>query len=157
MGQNAQNFMGQVGHLTNLPQVMPFAPPWSWGNLITPLSLDDPWWSILVVQNNICYPRDCNYLVHTEKKSVALHHWALGRHGLPHSRDQINQPTIAMGLDGQPHGPLTRYVKLRFAHMRRECRERFPRHRGSLTSGFLGSRWRGETFPVFPAHAQPPI
>ena len=26
------------------------------------------------------------------------------------------------------HGPLTRYVKLR-VRMRRECRERFPRHR----------------------------
>ena len=27
------------------------------------------------------------------------------------------------------HGPLTRYLKLR-VRMRRECRERFPRHRG---------------------------
>ena len=27
------------------------------------------------------------------------------------------------------HGPLARYVKLR-VRMRRECRERFPRHRG---------------------------
>ena len=28
-----------------------------------------------------------------------------------------------------PHGPLGKYVKLR-VRMRRECRERFPRHRG---------------------------
>ena len=28
---------------------------------------------------------------------------------------------------------------------------------GSLTSGFLWSRWRGKTFPAFPAHAQPTI
>ena len=28
---------------------------------------------------------------------------------------------------------------------------------GSLTNGFLLSRWRGETFPAFPAHAQPAI
>ena len=62
------------------------------------------------------------------------------------------------------HGPLARYVKLRL-RMRRECRERFPSpHRisnldmyhgtcvthvpwcmpGSLTSGFLGSQWRGK-------------
>ena len=62
------------------------------------------------------------------------------------------------------HGPLTRYVKLRL-RMRRECRERFPRHRwlsdlgihhgtcvthvlwcmpGSLTSSFLWSRRRGK-------------
>ena len=27
------------------------------------------------------------------------------------------------------HGPLARYVKFR-VRMRRECRERFPRHRG---------------------------
>ena len=60
------------------------------------------------------------------------------------------------------HGPLARYEKLR---MRRECRERFPpppqfsdpdmhhgtcvKHvpwcmPGSLTSGFLWSRWRGK-------------
>ena len=30
---------------------------------------------------------------------------------------------------GSAHGPLTRYVKLR-VRMRRECWERFPRHRG---------------------------
>ena len=57
--------------------------------------------------------------------------------------------------------------------MRRECRERFPRHRekaiptcitarawcmpGSLTSGFLWSRRRGKAFPAFPAHAQSAI
>ena len=28
---------------------------------------------------------------------------------------------------------------------------------GSLTSSFLLSRWRGKTFPAFPAHAQPAI
>ena len=28
---------------------------------------------------------------------------------------------------------------------------------GSLTSGFLWRRWRGKTFPAFPAHAQPSI
>ena len=28
---------------------------------------------------------------------------------------------------------------------------------GSLTSGFLWSRWWGKTFPAFPAHAQPPF
>ena len=28
---------------------------------------------------------------------------------------------------------------------------------GSLTSGFLWSRWVGKTFPAFPAHAQPAI
>ena len=28
---------------------------------------------------------------------------------------------------------------------------------GSLTSGFLWNRWRGKTFPAFPAHAQPAI
>ena len=28
---------------------------------------------------------------------------------------------------------------------------------GSLTSSFLWSRWRGKTFPAFPAHAQPAI
>ena len=62
--------------------------------------------------------------------------------------------------------------------VRRECRERFPRHRrvsdsdmhhgtcvthvpwcmpGLLTSGFLWRRWRVKTFPAFPAHAQPSI
>ena len=50
--------------------------------------------------------------------------------------------------------------------IRRECRERFPRHRGfailtyitarawckpgSLTSSFLSSRWRGENVPGIP-------
>ena len=58
--------------------------------------------------------------------------------------------------------------------MRRECRERFPRHHGfaiptritahvthvlwympgSLTSGFLLKLVAGKTFPAFPAHAQ---
>ena len=33
-----------------------------------------------------------------------------------------------MGPNWGPHGPLTRYAKLR-VRMRRECRERFPRHR----------------------------
>ena len=28
---------------------------------------------------------------------------------------------------------------------------------GSLTSGFLWNRWRGKTFPAFPAHTQPAI
>ena len=28
---------------------------------------------------------------------------------------------------------------------------------GSLTNGFLWSRWWGKTFPAFPAHAQPTI
>ena len=28
---------------------------------------------------------------------------------------------------------------------------------GSLTSSFLWNRWRGKTFPAFPAHAQPAI
>ena len=28
---------------------------------------------------------------------------------------------------------------------------------GSLTSGFLWNRWRGEMFPAFPAHSQPAI
>ena len=28
---------------------------------------------------------------------------------------------------------------------------------GSLTSGFRWNRWRGKTFPAFPAHAQPAI
>ena len=62
--------------------------------------------------------------------------------------------------------------------MRRECRERFPppprfsdpdMHHGtcvthvswcmpgSLTNGFLWSRWQGKRFPAFPAHVQPAI
>ena len=75
------------------------------------------------------------------------------------------------------HRPLTRYVKLRM-RMRRECRERFPRHRGLAIPTCITARaWRtcrdacrdrylaisykmgggGKTFPAFPAHAQPAI
>ena len=75
------------------------------------------------------------------------------------------------------NGPLTRNVKLR-VRRRRGMRGTFsppPRvsdpdmHHGtcvmhvpwcmpgSPTSGFLWSRRRGETFPAFPAHAQPGI
>ena len=39
----------------------------------------------------------------------------------------VSRRTIAP--DYCPHGPLARYAKLR-VRMRRECRERFPRHRG---------------------------
>ena len=83
-------------------------------------------------------------------------------------------------LDAEPpagHGPLTRYVKLRFAHAPGIPGTFSPPSRvsdpdmhhgtcvthvpwcmsGSLTSGFLWSRWRGKTFPAFPAHAQPAI
>ena len=61
------------------------------------------------------------------------------------------------------HETLARYGKLWVAHIRRECRERFPCQRGlaiptcitcvthvpwcmqgSLTSGFIWSRWRGK-------------
>ena len=81
------------------------------------------------------------------------------------------------GASSVCHGLLNRYTKLRVARMRRECRERFSRHRGlatpscmhvrdghavmhagiakyvmrvlwcmpgSLTSGFLWSRWQGK-------------
>ena len=74
-----------------------------------------------------------------------------------------------------PHGPLARYVKLRVAHAPGMPGTFSPSSRvsdpdmhhgtcvthvpwcmsGSLTSGFLWSRWRGKTFPAFPAHAQP--
>ena len=75
------------------------------------------------------------------------------------------------------HGPLARYVELRFAHApgmpgrfsppprvnypdmhHGTCATHVPWcMSGSLTSGFLWSRWRGQTFPAFPAHAQPAI
>ena len=80
---------------------------------------------------------------------------------------------INMHGECQFHGPLTRYVNCEL-RMRRECRERFPRHRlqrkplvrypgmhhGTCVthvpwcmSGYL-TRGGGETFPAFPAHAQ---
>ena len=41
----------------------------------------------------------------------------------------IYHPTIAVFKSSIPyHGPLARYAKSR-VRMRRECRERFPRHR----------------------------
>ena len=43
-------------------------------------------------------------------------------------------------------------------HMRRECRERFPHHRLHRKPLFSDPNMhhvRGETFPAFPAHAQP--
>ena len=69
------------------------------------------------------------------------------------------------------HGPLTIYVKLRL-RMRRECRERFSRHRRQRKPlvNDLGMHhgtcvthvpWRmsgsraGEKLPAFPAHVQP--
>ena len=75
------------------------------------------------------------------------------------------------------HGPLNRYVKLRVAHAPGMPGTLSPPQRvsdldmhhgtcvthvpscmlGSLTSDFLWNRWRGETFPAFPAHAQPAI
>ena len=75
------------------------------------------------------------------------------------------------------HGPLARYVKLRFAHAPGMPGTFSPPSRvsdpdmyhgtcvthvpwcmsGSLTSGFLWSRWLGKTFLAFPAHAQPAI
>ena len=75
------------------------------------------------------------------------------------------------------HGPLARYEKLRFAHApgmpgtfspppqvgdpdmhHGTCVTHVPWcMSGSLTSGFLWNRWRGKTFPAFPAHAQPAI
>ena len=67
-----------------------------------------------------------------------------------------------IALQRYNYEPLTRYVKLRVAYVP-GCRERFPRHRvlaiptcitarvprmpcmpGSLTIGFLCSRWRGK-------------
>ena len=75
------------------------------------------------------------------------------------------------------HGPLARYVKLRFAHAPGMPGTLSPLPRvsdpdmhhgtcvthvpwcmsGSLTGDFLWNRWRGRTFPAFPAHAQPTI
>ena len=37
------------------------------------------------------------------------------------------------------HGPLTRYLKLR-VRVRRECRERFPRHRGYAIPTYIMAR-----------------
>ena len=74
-------------------------------------------------------------------------------------------------------GPLARYVKLGVAHAPGMpgtfspptlVRDPDMHHGtcvthvswcmpGSLTGGFLWSRWRGKTFPAFPAHAQPTI
>ena len=74
-----------------------------------------------------------------------------------------------------PYGPLARYVTFRVAHApgmpgtfpppplvsdpdihHGTCVTHVPWCMpGSLTSGFLWSRWRGKTFPTFPAHAQP--
>ena len=76
-----------------------------------------------------------------------------------------------------PHGPLARYVNLGVAHAlgmpgtfpppprvsdpdmhHGTCVTHVPWcMQGSLTSGFFWSRWWGETFPAFPAHAQPTI
>ena len=45
-------------------------------------------------------------------------------------------------FDTQGYGPLTRYVKLRL-RMRRECRKRFPRHRGLAIPTCITARaWR---------------
>ena len=75
------------------------------------------------------------------------------------------------------HGPLTRYINLRVAHTPGILGTFSPPSRvsdpdmhhgtcvthvswcmlGSLTSDFLCSRWRGFTFPKFPAHAQTAI
>ena len=76
-----------------------------------------------------------------------------------------------------PHGPLARYVKLRFAHApgmpgtfspslqvgdpgmhHGTCVTHVPWcMSGSLTSSFLWNRRRAKPFPSFPAHAQPAI
>ena len=62
------------------------------------------------------------------------------------------------------HVPLPRYVKLRVVHAPEmpgtfppPLRLSDPDIARSLSSGFLWSRWRGKTFPVLPAHAQPSI
>ena len=47
--------------------------------------------------------------------------------------------------------PDTQYCGLR---MRRECRERFPRHPDLMHVGIANPR-RRETFPAFQVHAQP--
>ena len=59
------------------------------------------------------------------------------------------------------HGPLARNGKLR-VRMRREFRERFPRHRGQaipacITALFPLESAARKTFPAFPAHARPAI
>ena len=86
----------------------------------------------------------------------------------PWARHQFRRVTIS-------HGPLARYVKIAgaqspgmpgtFSPLPRvsdpdmhhgTCVTRVPWCMpGSLTSGFLWSRRRKETFPAFPAHAQP--
>ena len=61
------------------------------------------------------------------------------------------------------HGSLTKYVELWAVCMRRECRERFPRHllqRKPLVSDpgmHHGTCVVVKTFPVFLAYAQPAI
>ena len=82
--------------------------------------------------------------------------------------------TVMLPLICWCHGPLTRYVNLRMPHAPGMPRTFSPPPRvgdtdlhhgtcvthvpwcmpGSLTSSFLWSRRRGETFPTFPAHAQ---
>ena len=79
--------------------------------------------------------------------------------------------------DALSNGPLTRYVTLWVAYApglpgtfspprlvsdsdmhHGTCVKHVPWCMpGSLTSGFLWRRWRGKSFPVFPAQAQPAI
>ena len=97
--------------------------------------------------------------------------WGMGTR--PISRAKFSLHWRHNGHDG----PLTRYVKLRVGHtpgMPRTfsltprvsdpdmhhgtCVTHVPWcMSGSLTSGFLWSRWRRKTFPAFPAHTQPVI
>ena len=89
----------------------------------------------------------------------------------------VSQRTVSVPINRtiQCHGPLTRYVKLRFAHApgipetfsprvsdpgmhHGTCVTHVPRCMpGSLTSGFHLISVAGKTFPAFPSHAQPAI
>ena len=88
-----------------------------------------------------------------EQEERSLVYWEIGRQ----PRSGIPCVYVALSIDDLTglevwsriyqgnwfrHGPLARYVKLRL-HMRRECRERFPRHRGlAILTCITARAWR---------------
>ena len=119
----------------NQGAIWPSLSPWTVTN---PILLTSSWNPVRACISNYLHIKLCNIMVR---------HWNLN---------------IQCGLADQlklGHGPLARKVKLRAAHAP-EMPGTFPRHRelaiptcimarawrmpGSLTSGFLWSRWRGK-------------
>ena len=127
-------------------------------------------------------PQDRRYSFHATGCLVG-HHWQLQWHlqwhlqrGChPHPRGHVPGPY--QGQSTATCMGLLPYTQNRGLRMRRECRERFPRHwlqrkllvsdpgmhQGACVthvlwcmSGLL-NRGGGKTFPTFPAHAQPAI